>query len=139
MINLERTNLAQLDRRLIGEPVNLMTMDLSYLAVADAIGQVERQLLAPAAELIALIKPTFELHAGALADQPQQIAAAVDAAVGALEVHGWRVRAGSHRPSADRGERSRCSCTRRPGRPGYRAGPGRSRRLPQARSRDRSR
>lgn len=47
--------------------------------------------------------------------------------------------AGSHRPSADRGERSRCSCTRRPGRPGYRAGPWRSRRLPQAGSRDRSR
>jgi 23S rRNA (cytidine1920-2'-O)/16S rRNA (cytidine1409-2'-O)-methyltransferase len=90
--SLERTNLAQLNRRLIGEPVDLMTMDLSYLAVADAIGQVDRQLLAPAAELIALIKPTFELHAAALADQPEQIAAAVDAVVCALEGHGWRVR-----------------------------------------------
>jgi predicted rRNA methylase YqxC with S4 and FtsJ domains len=77
--SLERTNLAQLNRRLIGEP-DLMTMDLSYLAVADAIGQVDRQLLAPAAELIALIKPTSELYAAALADQPGQIAAAVDAA-----------------------------------------------------------
>jgi 23S rRNA (cytidine1920-2'-O)/16S rRNA (cytidine1409-2'-O)-methyltransferase len=103
VISLERTNLAQLGRGLIGEPVNLMTMDLSYLAVADAIGQVDRQLLAPAAQLIALIKPTFELHAATLADQPQQIAAAVDAAVCALERHGWRVR--DQRPSPIRGSR----------------------------------
>ena len=48
---------------LIGEPVDLITMDLSYLAIADAIGQVDRQMLAPAAQLIALVKPTFELHA----------------------------------------------------------------------------
>ena len=45
-------------------------MDLSYLAIADAIGRVDRQLLTPAAQLIALVKPTFELHAAALADQP---------------------------------------------------------------------
>ena len=37
-------------------------MDLSYLAVAEAIGQVDRQLLTPATQLIALVKPTFELH-----------------------------------------------------------------------------
>jgi 23S rRNA (cytidine1920-2'-O)/16S rRNA (cytidine1409-2'-O)-methyltransferase len=91
VISLERTNLAQLDRRLIGEPVDLITMDLSYLAVAAAIGQIDRQLLAPAAQLIALVKPTFELHAAALADQPQQVAAAVDAAARALDDHGWRV------------------------------------------------
>jgi 23S rRNA (cytidine1920-2'-O)/16S rRNA (cytidine1409-2'-O)-methyltransferase len=91
VINLERTNLAQLDRSLVGEQVDLITMDLSYLAVADAIGQLDRQLLAPAAQLIALVKPTFELHAGALADQPQQVAAAVNAAARALDDHGWRV------------------------------------------------
>ncbi len=91
MINLERTNLAQLDRRLIGDPVDLITMDLSYLAVSDAIGQIDRQLIAPAAQLIALIKPTFELHTAALADQSQQVAAAVDAAARALEDHGWQV------------------------------------------------
>lgn len=91
VVSLERTNLAQLDRRLIGEPVDLITMDLSYLAVADAIGQIDRKLLAPAAQLIALIKPTFELHTATLADQPHQVAAAVNAAARALEDHGWRV------------------------------------------------
>jgi 23S rRNA (cytidine1920-2'-O)/16S rRNA (cytidine1409-2'-O)-methyltransferase len=91
VINLERTNLAQLGPHLIGEPVDLVTMDLSYLAVAEAIGQIDRHLLAPAAQLIALVKPTFELHAAALADQPGQVAAAADAAVRALQDHGWRV------------------------------------------------
>ena len=91
MINLERTNLARLGPHLIGEPADLVTMDLSYPAIADAIGQVDRQLLAPAAQLIALVKPTFELHAATLADQSQQIAAAVQAAARALEDHGWRI------------------------------------------------
>ena len=85
--NLERTNLAQLGPHLITEPANLITMDLSYLA----IGQIDRQMLAPAAQLIALVKPTFELHAATLADQPQQIATATKTAVRALEDHGWRM------------------------------------------------
>ena len=76
---------------LIGEPVDLITMDLSYLAIADAIGQVDRQMPAPAAQLIALVKPTFELHAAALADQPQQVRAAAQTAAHALGNHGWQV------------------------------------------------
>ena len=91
VISLERTNLARLDRRLIGEPVDLLTMDLSYLAVADAVGQVDRRILAPAAQLIALVKPTFELHSGRLADQPAQVAEAAIAVTRALGDHGWRV------------------------------------------------
>jgi 23S rRNA (cytidine1920-2'-O)/16S rRNA (cytidine1409-2'-O)-methyltransferase len=91
VINLERTNLAQLGPHLISEPVDLITMDLSYLAIADAIGQIDRRILAPAAQLIALVKPTFELHAAALADQPQQVSAAVQAAARALGNHGWQV------------------------------------------------
>jgi len=46
VINLERTNLAQLGPHLITEPANLITMDLSYLAIADAIGQIDPQMLA---------------------------------------------------------------------------------------------
>ena len=91
VINLERTNLARLGPDLLGEPVDLVTMDLSYLAVADAIGQLDPRLLAPAARLISLVKPTFELHAAALANRPEQVAVAMDAAARALEDHGWRV------------------------------------------------
>jgi 23S rRNA (cytidine1920-2'-O)/16S rRNA (cytidine1409-2'-O)-methyltransferase len=103
VINLERTNLAALGPDLIGEPVNLITMDLSYLAVADAIGQIDRRMLVPAAELVALVKPTFELHAAVLASHPQQVAAAVEAAGRALEVHGWRVQ--GQQPSPVQGAR----------------------------------
>ena len=89
--SLERTNLARLGPHLITEPANLITMDLSYLAIGEAIGQVDRQMLAPAAQLIALVKPTFELHAATLADQPQQVAAAARTAARALEDHRWHV------------------------------------------------
>jgi 23S rRNA (cytidine1920-2'-O)/16S rRNA (cytidine1409-2'-O)-methyltransferase len=91
VINLERVNLAQLGPQLITEPAGLITMDLSYLAIADAIGQVDRRMLAPAAQLIALVKPTFELHAATLADQPRQVTAAVATASRALEAHGWQI------------------------------------------------
>jgi 23S rRNA (cytidine1920-2'-O)/16S rRNA (cytidine1409-2'-O)-methyltransferase len=114
VINLERTNLAQLSPRLIGEPVDLITMDLSYLAIADAIGQIDRQLLAPATQLIALIKPTFELHAAALADQPHQVTAAVDAAARALEDHGWHVLGQQQSPIPGAKEQSKYSCTPHP-------------------------
>lgn len=91
VISMERTNLAQLGPHLISEPADLITMDLSYLAIADAIGQVDQRILTPAAQLIALVKPTFELHAATRADQPQQVAAAVETAARALEDHGWRI------------------------------------------------
>jgi 23S rRNA (cytidine1920-2'-O)/16S rRNA (cytidine1409-2'-O)-methyltransferase len=91
VINLERTNLARLGPHVITEWADLITMDLSYLAIADAIGQVDRRMLAPAAQLIALVKPTFELHAATLASQPRQVAAAVQTAARALEDHGWHV------------------------------------------------
>ena len=93
VVNLERTNLARLSPHLIAEPAGLVTMDLSYLSIAEAIGQVDRRLLASSAQLIALVKPTFELRAPVLANQPRQVTAAVEAAARALEAHGWQVQA----------------------------------------------
>ena len=103
VVALERTNLARLGPDLIGERAGLVTMDLSYLAVADAIGQLDGRLLTPAAQLIALVKPTFELHAAALASQPHQVRAAVRAAARGLAEHGWRVL--GQAPSPIRGAR----------------------------------
>jgi 23S rRNA (cytidine1920-2'-O)/16S rRNA (cytidine1409-2'-O)-methyltransferase len=91
VISLEHTNLAELGPDLIGEPVDLITLDFSYLSVADAIGQLDWQLVAPGAQLVALVKPTFELHSASLADHPDQIVAAVGIAACALMRHGWRV------------------------------------------------
>lgn len=89
VVNLERTNLADLDQRLIPEAVDVVTMDLSYLAIAAALGQLVQLWLAPEALLVALVKPTFELHSGRLANRPEQVAAAVARADESLRHHGW--------------------------------------------------
>jgi len=47
--------------------------------------------LARGAELIALVKPMFELHLARPAGDPKQVASAVDRAATALAVHDWRV------------------------------------------------
>ncbi|MGH9046958.1 MAG: SAM-dependent methyltransferase [Acidimicrobiales bacterium] len=69
VVNLERTNLADLDAGLIPLPVQLVVVDLSYLAIADALPQLSRVPLAVGARLLALVKPTFELHSGYLGRQ----------------------------------------------------------------------
>ena len=89
--NLERTNLAQLSPLLISETADIVTIDLSYLAVADAVGQLDTGLLAPGAGLVALIKPTFELHSATLADRPDDVRLAVERAAKSLCQHGWDV------------------------------------------------
>ena len=64
VVNLERTNLASLDRRLIPEEIEVVTIDLSYLSVARALGQLRGVAFADGAELVALVKPMFELGLG---------------------------------------------------------------------------
>jgi 23S rRNA (cytidine1920-2'-O)/16S rRNA (cytidine1409-2'-O)-methyltransferase len=90
VVNLERTNLAELDALLVPEPVEVVTLDLSYLALAEAIGQL-RVDLAPAADAVALVKPQFELR---LATPPTGAAAhesALASATAGFERAGWRV------------------------------------------------
>ncbi len=64
VVNLERTNVADVGPDLVPEAVDLVTIDLSYLALADALPQIDAAILAPAATVIVLVKPTYELHAG---------------------------------------------------------------------------
>jgi 23S rRNA (cytidine1920-2'-O)/16S rRNA (cytidine1409-2'-O)-methyltransferase len=90
--NLERTNLADVTAELLGAPVDLMTADLSYLSLAKAIGQVERVEFAAGADLIALVKPMFELGLGALPTDEDSFTAAVDLAVAGVERLPWSVR-----------------------------------------------
>ena len=77
VVNLERTNLAELGEHLINEPVHLITMDLSYLTVADAVKQLDEVVLSSGARMVALVKPTFELHARSLRARPEEVARAV--------------------------------------------------------------
>ena len=61
VVTLERTNIGGLDAHLAPEPVDVITLDLSYLAIALAVPQLGRLRFAPGADLIALVKPMYEL------------------------------------------------------------------------------
>ena len=103
VVNCERTNLGALGRHVVPELVGVVTMDLSYLALVDALPQLRQELLAPAAHLLALVKPTYELRSGALATDPRAVTSAVAAVRHAMEGLGWSVAA--ELPSAITGSR----------------------------------
>lgn len=89
VVNLERTNLAELGPHLIARRVDFVTADLSYLPLAEAIPQFDRIPLASPARALVLVKPTFELRAGTLADSPSSVAGAVGAVEAAFARSGW--------------------------------------------------
>jgi 23S rRNA (cytidine1920-2'-O)/16S rRNA (cytidine1409-2'-O)-methyltransferase len=90
VVNLERTNLADTSRVLPAEPpIDLMTADLSYLSLADALPQVADVPFAPTAQLIALVKPMFELGRGQAPVDEASMRAAVDAASRGAAASGW--------------------------------------------------
>jgi 23S rRNA (cytidine1920-2'-O)/16S rRNA (cytidine1409-2'-O)-methyltransferase len=91
VVNLERTNLAGLGRELVPEAVEVICLDLSYLAVADALPQLAALELSEGAQLIALVKPTFELHAPSMIIDDDAIDKAVAAAMAVAECCGWLV------------------------------------------------
>lgn len=93
VINLERTNVATLDHRVVPDVVDLVTVDVSYLPVADAVRSLLRLRLAPQAGLVALIKPTFELRAGTLVTDTRAVRHAIHIAVEAIDAIGWRAEA----------------------------------------------
>jgi len=89
VVNLERTNLADLSEGLIPEPVEVICLDLSYLALSDAIPQLTWLDLADDAQLLALVKPTFELHAPSMITDGQAVDRAVAAPKVAAGSNGW--------------------------------------------------
>ena len=99
VVNLERTNLGMLDTRLVPDPVDVVSVDLSYLSITDALPQLVSIELAPRAELVALVKPMFELHLAGLPVEP--FAGLVDALRTAGEgarASGWQVAAACGSP-----------------------------------------
>lgn len=91
VINLERTNLADLGQRPVPDQIDVITMDLSYLSIARAAPQLQTLALAPGAELIALVKPAHELALGSLPRDERVIAQAVQHASAGLRAAGWQV------------------------------------------------
>jgi 23S rRNA (cytidine1920-2'-O)/16S rRNA (cytidine1409-2'-O)-methyltransferase len=89
VVVLERTNIAALDARRVPDEVELVTIDLSYLAIALAAPQLAGLRFAADAELLALVKPQYELGL----EHPPRLRAehrrAVTAAEDGLRAAGW--------------------------------------------------
>jgi 23S rRNA (cytidine1920-2'-O)/16S rRNA (cytidine1409-2'-O)-methyltransferase len=92
VVSLERTNVAALDSRLVPEEIDVVTADLSYLAIGAAVGQVTgRVRFARDADLLGLVKPQFELGRSSPPTAAEELDAAVRAAVVSVEAEGWMV------------------------------------------------
>jgi 23S rRNA (cytidine1920-2'-O)/16S rRNA (cytidine1409-2'-O)-methyltransferase len=91
VVNLERTNLGDLSKFPRCEPIGTVTMDLSYLSVADAVPQIETLSFAPDADLVALVKPMFELGLDSPPEDDRSLRRALDLAVAGVERLPWHV------------------------------------------------
>ena len=92
VVNLERTNLGELDTTLVPDTVEMITVDVSYIALARAVPQLGNLRIASDAELVALVKPQFELG---LREPPPDalLPEAGRRAAEAIEAAGWTVAA----------------------------------------------
>jgi len=63
VVNIERTNVRQLEAERLGEPIDLATIDASFISLRLVLPPVQR-LLAPGRTILALVKPQFEVGRG---------------------------------------------------------------------------
>jgi 23S rRNA (cytidine1920-2'-O)/16S rRNA (cytidine1409-2'-O)-methyltransferase len=91
VVNLERVNIGELTQALVPDVVGVVTLDLSYLAVARAVRELDRVRLGPAAELIALVKPMFELQLAEVPRDATRLRRAVSRAAAGMTARGWCV------------------------------------------------
>jgi 23S rRNA (cytidine1920-2'-O)/16S rRNA (cytidine1409-2'-O)-methyltransferase len=91
VINLEATNLGKLTIDLVPDEIDVVTLDLSYLALSEAVSQLETVRLADAAHAIALVKPQFELGLAEPPRQDAQLVEALNKARDAFVAGGWQV------------------------------------------------
>jgi 23S rRNA (cytidine1920-2'-O)/16S rRNA (cytidine1409-2'-O)-methyltransferase len=106
VVNLEAVNLGELDTRHVPEPVEVFTIDVSYLSVTAAVSQLERVDIAPHATLVALVKPMFELRAATAPSDRASLDAALGAATSGVTEAGWAVHGSMDSPvTGSRGAR----------------------------------
>jgi 23S rRNA (cytidine1920-2'-O)/16S rRNA (cytidine1409-2'-O)-methyltransferase len=91
VVDLEATNLGALTPELVPDEVEIVTLDLSYLALADAVPQLDPLRLAAGVDAVALVKPQFELGLAAPPFEASAIRRAVAHARRGFEAAGWRV------------------------------------------------
>src|SRR5271157_3559985 len=63
VISLERQNLRLLSRDAVPEPIDLITLDLSFISLTLVLPRL-REFLRPGGEVLAMVKPQFEVGKG---------------------------------------------------------------------------
>lgn len=91
VVNLEATNLADLTEELVDEPIDLFTVDVSYLPLRHATTQLYRVAFAERADLVGLVKPMFELRLATAPSDRDTLQQALTKAVDGVTAAGWRV------------------------------------------------
>ena len=95
VVTLERTNLADVR---IDEAIDVVTVDLAYLALARAAPHIARLPLAAGADVVALVKPMFELGLAAAPVDDASLAEAWARAIAGLAAHGLHAIASTPSP-----------------------------------------
>ena len=98
VVSLERVNLGELDETRVPEVVEVITIDVSYLSLAQAVPQLEAVRIDERADLIALVKPMFELALPTPPTAEPELERAVERAIGAIAMSGWRVQGAIRSP-----------------------------------------
>ena len=88
---LERVNIAALGPSLVPDLVDVITIDVSYLAVAAAAAQLEALRVRSSADCVALVKPMYELRLARPPTDDAALCRAVEAAARGLARSGWRI------------------------------------------------
>jgi len=91
VVNLERTNVADLSPTVIPDEIGVVTLDLGFLALAVGVPQLNALKYEPAADLVALVKPMAELQLSAAPTDDATVEEAGRAAAEGIEGAGWEV------------------------------------------------
>jgi 23S rRNA (cytidine1920-2'-O)/16S rRNA (cytidine1409-2'-O)-methyltransferase len=98
VVNLEATNLGDLSPASVPDAIDVVTLDLSYLSLAKAVPQLERIVIADAADLVALVKPMFELSLDSPPTDQGRLDESVRRAVDAIGADQWAVEGSMRSP-----------------------------------------
>ena len=91
VVNLEATNVAAAGANLIPDEVGVVSVDVSYLPLREAVAQLAQVCFAPGAHLVGLVKPMFELALPSLPTDEADHRAAADLAAEGVAAAGWTV------------------------------------------------
>jgi 23S rRNA (cytidine1920-2'-O)/16S rRNA (cytidine1409-2'-O)-methyltransferase len=98
VVNLESVNIGELEAAHVPDSIDVVTIDVSYLSVSAAAGQLNRVAFAPRARLLALVKPMFELRLATAPSDRASLEAALAAAGAGVTASGWVVKGSMDSP-----------------------------------------